>query len=185
MPKRVIMVAAIASLAAASPACAESKARQSPHRKADDSSSASARDILFQNAVERIRTSMTTAGVYPEEADAYADRVFLKHNWDKGRHLENTELSRILTNEGASRKAGFGDSESMKLVDFRVAGDTVITRLVSSGRLANGTEARLESAAFFKIVDGKIAEVESWYDRQDAAVFLALLRLHSSAQGAK
>lgn len=182
MLKNLAKVIAICGLAAITQACAESNEDQSQQREAASTSADTSRNAGFQSAVERIRTSMTSAGVYPDEAEAYAETVFLKHNWDMGRRLKNTELSRLLTNEAASRKAGFGDSESMKLTDFRVAGDTVITRVLSSGRLVNGKEARLESAAFFKIVDGKITEVESWYDRQDAAVFQELARQHNARQ---
>ena len=119
----------------------------------------------LDRVVSRLRASFESTKQMPLDADLYASNLHVGHNYDPGRTVEvSLFLSNVAKELAAAKKVGASDHR--ELTRFLVADDTVVATVLNTGRLGDGTSTRFYIAYFFKIADGRIVDIETWYDRK-------------------
>jgi ketosteroid isomerase-like protein len=110
----------------------------------------------------------------PRDAALYADQVTIGHSWDEARTLERAPFVAALSKElGTFDRVLTG--RKWELVRFVVAGDTIVATTRQTGMLPDGSEARSDTAYFFTLEHGRIARIETWYDRLQSQPILQAL----------
>jgi hypothetical protein len=126
-----------------------------------------ARDAAFDSAVARLRTAFERDKQMPLEPDLYAVNLHVSHNYEPGRTVEVPVFLSGVTRELAAAKQ-VGATHHAEVTRFLVADDTVVVTLLTTGVLRDGTATRFYIAYFFKIKDGRVVDLETWYDRKGA-----------------
>lgn len=129
----------------------------------------------FEKIVERLRTSFQSDLQMPLDRDLYADNLLVTHNYDPGGPVDTTKfLAGVGRELKAAQEAGL--KQSAELTRFLVADDTVVATVLQSGTLKNGAASRFYIAYFFKVEEGRISHIETWYDRKASEQELDALR---------
>lgn len=121
----------------------------------------------FDDAVAKLRAAFDSTQHMPLDPDLYAPNLHVSHNYEPGRIVDVPEFLKGASRELAAAKK-VGASDKSEVTRFLVGGDTVVVTVLNSGKLADGSPTRFYLAYFFKIADGKIVDLETWYDRKGA-----------------
>jgi hypothetical protein len=133
--------------------------------------------------IAKLRASFEQSGSYPHESSAYAERVHLSHNWEPGAWIERETLIAGLKKEEVALGQSFAGSFSQALTRFVSLRDLVVTTVVTSATTSAGEPVRLESAAFFRLRDGVIGDIQAWYCQKQAEIFLSTFRASGVWEG--
>ncbi len=129
----------------------------------------------FGKVVDRLRASFEDTQQMPLDRDLYADNLLVTHNYDPGGHVDTTKfLTGVGKELNAAKEAGL--NQSAELTRFLVADDTIVATVLQTGALKNGAKSRFYIAYFFKVEDGRISHIETWYDRKASEQELDALR---------
>jgi hypothetical protein len=126
-----------------------------------------AHDPAFDNTVARLRTTFERDKQMPLEPDLYAANLHVSHNYEPGRTVEVPAFLSGVARELAAAKQ-VGATHHAEVTRFLVADDTVVVTLLMTGVLGDGIATRFYIAYFFKIKDGRVVDLETWYDRKGA-----------------
>ena len=129
-----------------------------------------------EKVVEHLRNSFEETQQMPLDRKLYVENLLVTHNYDPGGHVDTTKfLFGVRKELRAAKEAGL--NQNSHLTRFLVDDDTVVATVLQTGTLKNGTISRFYIAYFFKIEDGRITHIETWYDRQASEKELDALRL--------
>jgi hypothetical protein len=134
----------------------------------------------FENIVERLRTSFQSDLQMPLDRELYADNLLVTHNYDPGGPVDTAKfLAGVGRELKAAQEAGL--KQSAELTRFLVADDTIVATVLQSGTLKSGASSRFYIAYFFKVEDGRVSHIETWYDRKASEQELEALRTEMKA----
>jgi len=119
----------------------------------------------FEGTVARLRASFEQEKQMPLDADLFAPNLHVSHNYEAGRTVDvPTFLAGVAREIAAAKRVGANDHA--ELTRFLVSGDTVVATVLNTGQLPGGAPTRFYIAYFFKISDGRVVDLETWYDRK-------------------
>jgi hypothetical protein len=121
----------------------------------------------FEAAVARLRASFEQSQQMPLDPDLYAPNLHVSHNYEAGRIVDVPVFLAGVARELAAAKQ-VGANDHAELTRFLASGDTVVATVLNTGKLADGSPTRFYIAYFFKIADGRVVDLETWYDRKGA-----------------
>ncbi len=122
-------------------------------------------DAGFDKATARLRASFEQQKQMPLDADLYIDNLFVSHNYESGKTVDTAAfLTGVGKELAAAKKVGI--SQKSELTRFLAADDTVVATVLNTGTAADGSPTRFYIAYFFKIMNGRVAHIETWYDRK-------------------
>jgi hypothetical protein len=122
-------------------------------------------DAAFDKAAARIKASFEQDKRMPLEPELYVDNLFVSHNYEPGKTVDTVAFLKGVGKElEAAKKVGI--SQKSEMTRFLKDGDTVVTTVLNTGTSADGKPSRFYIAYFFTIKDGKVAHIETWYDRK-------------------
>ena len=101
----------------------------------------------------------------PLDPDLYAANLHVGHNYEPGHTVDVPAFLAGVAREIAAAKR-VGANDHAELTRFLPSGDTVVVTVLTTGTLANGSPTRFDIAYFFKIADGRVVDLETWYDRK-------------------
>ncbi len=121
-------------------------------------------DPVFQAAVARLRASIEKDKSLPSDLSFYAETLHVAHNWDTGRTVKAADLVKTISFAPYFKENGITNIE---LTRFVASGDTVVAAVLLTGQKPDGTATRFTIATFYRLVNGKIADIQEWYDRSE------------------
>ena len=121
----------------------------------------------LDRVVARLRASFERDQQMPLDADLYAPDLRVGHNYEPGGIVDLPRFLATVAKELAAAKR-VGATDRSELTRFLACGDTVVATVLNTGELADGTKTRFYIAYFFKIANGRIVDLETWYDRKGA-----------------
>ena len=124
-------------------------------------------DPEFDTVVRRLRAAFERDRQMPLDADLYAPDLHVSHNYEPGGIVDTPQFLATVARELAAAKR-VGAVDRAELTRFLTSGDTVVATVLNTGALADGTKTRFYIAYFFKIANGRIVDIETWYDRKGA-----------------
>ena len=125
---------------------------------------ASKPDPVFEAAVTRLRASMENDKSLPSDPSFYAQTLHVGHNWDTGHTVKAEDLVKIVSFDHYVKENGI---TKMELTRFLASGDTVVATVLLTGQKPDGTPTRFTIATFFRLANGKIVDIQEWYDRSE------------------
>jgi ketosteroid isomerase-like protein len=123
-------------------------------------------DPAFEAAVARLRASVEKDKRLPADLSFYAETLHTGHNWDTGRTVKAQDLTKMLPS-AYDHYAKENGITKMELTRFVASGDTVVTAVLETGKKPDGTPTRLAIATFYRLANGKIVDIQEWYDRSE------------------
>ena len=121
-------------------------------------------DAGFDNATARLRASFEQHKQMPLDADLYVENLFVSHNYEPGKTVDTAAfLAGVGKELAAAKKVGI--SQKSELTRFLAADDTVVATVLNTGTSPEGAPTRFYIAYFFKITNGRVVQIETWYDR--------------------
>lgn len=124
-------------------------------------------DAGFAKVAARIRAAFEQQQQMPLEADLYADKLFVDHNYEPGRIVNAAEFIQGVTRElAAAKKVGSNRKAEVTRILEAPEQNTVVTTVRMTGELADGTKTDFSIAYFFEVENGRVKHLQTWYDRK-------------------
>jgi ketosteroid isomerase-like protein len=91
-------------------------------------------------------------------------RLHTGHNWDTGRVVKAADLVKMVSFDHCIKANGITNIE---LTRFVASGDTVVAAVLLTGQKLDGTPTHFTIATFYRLANGKIVDIQEWYDRSE------------------
>jgi predicted SnoaL-like aldol condensation-catalyzing enzyme len=121
-------------------------------------------DPTFEAGVARLHASMEKDKGLPSDPSFYAETLHVAHNWDTGRTVKAADLVKTVSFDRYFKENGI---TKIELTRFVASGDTVVSAVLLTGQKPDGTPTRFTIASFFRLANGKIVDIQEWYDRSE------------------
>jgi hypothetical protein len=135
--------------------------------------------LAAPDAVSQIRTAMERDHGLPRDPAFYSHEVTISHSWDEPRTAPREPFISALSKELSIFDTVY-TGRRWALTRFIVSGDTIIATARQTGTLPGGEQVRNDTAYFISLENGRIARIETWYDREQSA---PIMRALSNAMG--
>jgi ketosteroid isomerase-like protein len=121
-------------------------------------------DSTSKAGIDRLEAHLRKDKSLPDDPSFYAETLHVGHNWDTGRMVKAADLVKTVSFDRYFKENGITNIELTRLV---ASGDTVIAAVLLTGQKPDGTPTRFTMATFYRLENGKIVDIQEWYDRAE------------------